>query len=145
MRQAYQVKYVFMTNVLFVLSMLLYIVSFFLPAFAIGIEGKRSIDFGYSAFVIGGCSLFAGPYFGEARSFLPWLANPILWLAVVYFVMGRPKQACISGFMATALSATLLIGTVHELILMGYYAWLASFVVLTVAAGMQWLIQGRLG
>src|SRR5205807_10180648 len=118
-----------------------YVSSFFLPAFAIGIEGKREVHSGAEAFGVASLALL-NPYFGGLRGFVPWLANPFLWVGLVRFALGRAPVAGIAGPVATCLAATLTAFFVdpdaRDLILIGYYVWLASIAMFTAAAAIKW-------
>jgi hypothetical protein len=114
------------------LLLLLYALSFFLPTFDIVIEGKRSTSYGYEAFLIGLTSPFL---YGGLRLFAPWLANLVVWSGLIGFVRGRFGRAFIAGLVATTLAATLLFGECDpSLLLVGYYLWLLSMGILTLAA-----------
>src|SRR5947209_19777298 len=121
-------------NVLCVLSLLLYALSFFLPTFYV-FKGGRSASYGYEAFMIGLMSSFASPYFGGVRVFAPWLANPLLWIGVIGFVRGHFRRAVILGVVATIAAATLLVGQGdRSFLLNGYLLWLLSMGMFTLAA-----------
>src|SRR5262249_22163911 len=115
-----------------------YALSFFLPTFAIGAE--REVNYGYVAFCVAFLSPF-NPFFGGLRAFIPWLANPMLWFGVYYFVTGRCRLACFSGVTAIAMSATLFLFNDPEnraLLLIGYYVWFNGMGLFTLAAGIKW-------
>jgi hypothetical protein len=117
----------------------IYLLSFSLPPFAIGVQGERAIDYGYWAFVIGFASPLAGPFFGGLRAFAPWVANPILWFGIYRFVSGQYGAALLAGVLATLMSATLLFGEGDQsLFLAGYSMWLLSMAMFTLVAAIGW-------
>jgi hypothetical protein len=123
-----------------------YASSFFLPTFAIVVDGKRSVSCGYDAFLIGTLSPLASPFFGGYRVFVPWLANPMLWVGVALFTIGRPRGAFNAGIIAIGLSGTLLLPVEAEgfrLILVGYYVWVVSMAMLALAAGIRATVGNR--
>ncbi|HEY1861099.1 MAG TPA: hypothetical protein VGG61_12130 [Gemmataceae bacterium] len=128
-------------NLLCGLSVALYASSFFLPTFAIVVDGKRCVSYGAEGFFIGLFAPIASPFFGGVRTFFPWLANPIWWFALVRFTQGRATVACIAGIAAPIVALSLLFFADSEgrnLILIGYYVWILSMAILPLAAGMKW-------
>lgn len=83
--------------------------------------------------------------------FLPcwvWFANPIAWFGFARLVLRRGKSAAILAGVAAFLG--LLAGLVFSDVRrpgfplsIGYYAWFASLVLLTVAASWEWWLQTR--
>ena len=126
------------------LSMTIYAASFFLPTFEIGVDGKRSISYGYEAFAISFLSPLQ-PLFGGLRAFIPWLANPLFWFEFVGFVTHRYRRACVAGVLAIAASTTLWLFNDAEsrsLLVIGYYIWVLSIVLLTLATSIKWCSCG---
>lgn len=108
----------------------LYAVSFLLPAYEdVEIVEKRLVVHpGWGAFL-------------QAMLFLNvgWLANPAFWTAVILVVRGRPRLAFASAASGALLAARFLIKRDPEQFLrVGYYVWLASMIVLILAAVFTW-------
>jgi hypothetical protein len=129
-----------LANLFCLLSVNVYVLSFFLPTFAIVVDGEQSISYGCHAFFIGFFSPFASPFFGGLRVFVPWLANPVFWVGVWLFARGRSRFALFGALIATGLCTTLVVFAENlGLILTGYYVWIASMAILAFAAGLQWV------
>jgi hypothetical protein len=103
---------------------LLYLASFPLPA----IDGTP----GYTAFLWGGW--FSAMIFGLPVTF-PWLANPILWIGLVYLHKREFARAFLCGFVATILAASFFFMMRTQAHLgIGYWLWLASMASLMFAS-----------
>src|SRR5690242_1977717 len=74
-------------------SVALYGLSFLLPTFDIVVGGEASTSYGYDAFLVGLLSPLNSFLFG-LDVFVPWLANPMLWLGLAAFARGRSRAAC---------------------------------------------------
>lgn len=122
-------------KILFCLSMTVYAISFLLPTFKIIVSENISVSYGYDVFVIGFVAPLATPIFGDMKVFIPWLANPLLWVGARLFAMKHWHLAYVIGAIATALSATPLFGyTNRDLLLIGYFVWVISLGMFTLAA-----------
>jgi hypothetical protein len=131
---------------LFSSSLAVYSISFFLPTFEIVVKGTPSVSYGYEAFAIGLLSPLLSPLFGGLRVFAPWLANPLFWFGAVSFVTSRCRRACAAGVTAgvTAIVTSTSLWVFNDsesrsLLLLGYYLWVLSIVLLTLAAAMKWM------
>jgi hypothetical protein len=117
-----------LSTVLFALSLAGYVTSFFLPAFDIVVEGKHDVSPGYAAFLL---SLINFGGLGGGRPFLVWLANPAFVTGVIMFAVRRAKRASL----AAGAAAVFGMGFAFEpYILVGYYVWLGSMVLLLGAS-----------
>jgi hypothetical protein len=116
----------------------LYCVSFFLPVF--GILVSNPPYYGYEVFWAYRFSPFdwwvlnQGAMVGQ----LMWLANPAMWVGVVFWQRGLPGRALVCGILGFwfAFPVLLLLGGDVLLVLIrypGYWVWLSSFVWLAVA------------
>jgi hypothetical protein len=67
---------------------------------------------------------------------LPWYANIALWIAGIALAWHRPRVAAVASLTAVGLALTLFVyvGTYVRSPHVGYVAWLASMVVVFVAA-----------
>jgi hypothetical protein len=111
----------------------LHALSFFLPTFAIVVDGNVDVSPGWAAFLVGGY-----------RVFLPWLANPIFVVALVQSVRGRFKASAILGGCALVASESFFLFAQPgrwDLVFSGFYTWLLSMVILAVAAGIGWAMS----
>jgi hypothetical protein len=118
----------------------MYALSFFLPAFGVGVESQLDANNGFEAFAVSFLAC-VNPFFGGLNAFVPWLGNPMFWVAVWFFAIGRCRRACLAGALATVMSATLWLFADSEsrhLLFIGYYVWLLSMAMLTVAAAIKW-------
>lgn len=120
-------------------SLATYGISFCLPAFEIGVEGRGTSESGFSAFLVAFLAL-GQEYFGGLASFLVWLANPAFWIGVVLLATGRPTAALVASCAALLLGCSFVFG---PLILVGYYVWLGSMALLAGACAVQLLWCGR--
>jgi hypothetical protein len=123
------------------LSLALYVLSFLLPAFKIVVDGRSEISYGYEAFVVSILYSFSPDGF---TAFVPWVANPMLWVGSILFMRTRFASACVAGMGACAMAATLLLRDAESrhLLLMGYYVWVLSMVLFTVAGAIQVVWDG---
>jgi hypothetical protein len=112
---------------LYLAALALYAVAFFLPTFAIEVDGHRTWDCGYAAFAA--CLFNASGLVGNGP-ILVWLANPALWAAAVWFARRRWYASTAAGIVAVLLALSCGFG---PLILAGYYLWLTSMVLVTTA------------
>jgi hypothetical protein len=125
---------------------LLYLASFALP---VGRDG-----YGAAYFLVGGLmtlllpaalpglvsGLFGGASAGHVTAkdlgvFLPWLANPALWVGLWALARGRPRLAAAAGAVALPLALAFLLTEPSDL-RAGYYAWAGSMALL-LAAGLN--------
>jgi hypothetical protein len=130
-----------LANIIGFLSVGTYTLSFFLPTFAIRIGEKCTVHLGYEAFEVGLVSPL-NFYFGGFGMFIIWLANPVLWYAFYRFAVSRDIAAFLAGAASTLLALTLFIfgdPTQRDLVLVGYYVWVLSIALFTVAAAMKWI------
>src|SRR5438128_2154556 len=82
-------------SVLCFFAIAVYICSFLAPAFA---TDEQTTNYGYEVFYVAFLSIFE-PILGGWRLiiFLEWLANPLLWFALLRFTKGRYITACVAG------------------------------------------------
>jgi hypothetical protein len=137
-------NYGLIANVLWIVAIAVYAASFFLPAFTVVVGEESSTEKGYLAFILS-WEAACDPLIGGIRVGASCLANPAMWCACLWLLSGRSKWACIAGASATALSTSLLIGN-YDLdgLLIGYYLWVASMGLITLAAGAKWASQSKL-
>ena len=130
---------------LFRLSLVMYLLSFFLPAYAETTNGKMDSFAGYDAFAAAfglpfspalSLPIASAAMFGSA-----WLANPCFWLAAACFYDRRYLLASILGAGGPILSLPIWIvfrtGDQSSL-LAGFYLWVSSMVTLASAASIMW-------
>jgi hypothetical protein len=130
---------------------LLYLGSFFLPAWedpncpAWREKGRQHSGFeafSYSWGVVERVS--SGPDVSQEHplmehALIAWLANPLLWVGLVMFALGRNGEAMVLGLWAFLLGLTALLGLMgydydSATPLLGYCLWLGCMVLL-IAAG----------
>lgn len=119
-------------------ALAVYLVSFALPVFDNTQEfyhhmsvAPRGVVFGWRAFLLEGpCALMA---------LCPaWLANPTLWLGCWFLWKGRTRSALVASTFGLGLGLSALFFlfdaslVYRQQYLAGYYAWLGSFVLLTL-------------
>ena len=118
-------------------AIVLYIVSLLLPAGCVVIKiplgtrvGPDEPFRGYAAFFLTMVQPFK-PSWEAAWLFGSWLANPIFWLGLFWYVKGRRGRAVAAGLLSLGLGLSVLPGT-WDLIdgWPGYWVWLASFLTL---------------
>ncbi len=126
-------------NVLLVVSLLAYAVSFFLPVMDLkrrsnGQPTETSRMTGYEAF---GHSFKAMVALGPEEPFpMPmWLSNPFYWGAVLLLMLRWYRLSLISCMIAITLSGWLILG---RDILIGCHLWLGAMVLLMAASLIQW-------
>ena len=118
---------------------LLYFGSFLLPAY----EGKRTtitpgIMYGIGAFIYG--------IFGLSVACPVWLANVFFWKGVVMLRTKRWGRVVFTGGVASLLALFPLCG--YDIdggkghLLIGYFAWLGSMVLLTLSGVLGLLMSG---
>jgi len=110
------------------LALAIYAVSFLLPAYEDRYDNRLVVHPGWSAFL-------------QAMLWLEvaWLANPAFWTAVILVVRGRPRLAFASAASGALLAARFLVDQKGiDSLRVGYYVWLASMIVLIVAAVFTW-------
>ncbi|MGJ5820021.1 hypothetical protein [Paludibaculum fermentans] len=125
-------------------SLVLYGAACCLPALALRKTGSPDdIMLGLRALAVGWSGIFAGV--------LGWYANPVWLLGLVLGALRKPTAAAIAGVLAVAIACTVFSDLGRELpgdegnitktailrVLPGFYVWLASFLVLPVAAFLQ--------
>jgi hypothetical protein len=77
---------------------------------------------------------FRGLSARDLGMFVPWLANPALWVGMIALFRGRPRRAAAAGAVALPLAlAFLLAKDSGDHLQAGYYAWAGSMVLLPVA------------
>lgn len=104
---------------LFRLSVLCYAVSFALPTL------------GYSLYGLGINVFFLCVWeWWSSVTCVTWLANPLYWAGVAYYLQGRPVVSLIAAVVAVLLGMTFVFAGV----LFGYYVWLGSFLLLIAAS-----------
>jgi hypothetical protein len=123
----------------------LYAISFILPAFSVTVFRRPSFFFCYEAFWISLCSIEGAPSFRNYLFFAAWLANPCFCVATWYVLRLHYGTASIAGVSAFVMSAIILgvfwSGVDQPLI--GYYAWFASMVLMTMGCALNRLAQRR--
>jgi hypothetical protein len=137
-------RILFIANILGLVSVSTYCVSFFLPTFAIRIDGTLVVNGGFDAFIAGFFSFF-NVFFGGPSVFMLWLANPVLWAGYYRFMKARDMEALLAGTIATCLSLTCFLSrdpAESDLILVGYYVWVLSIILFTLAATVKWATCG---
>src|SRR5207237_8839198 len=82
-------------------------------------------------------SLLGGPLAGHVGAkdlglYLPWLANPALWVGLRSLARGRPRRAAAAGAVALPLALAFLLSEPGDL-RAGYHAWVGSMALLLVA------------
>lgn len=112
------------------LALAIYAVSFLLPAYEDRdiFENRVVVHAGWEAFL-------------KAMLWLEvaWLANPAFWTAVILIVRGRPRLAFASAASGALLAARFLVDRKGiDSTRVGYYVWLASMIVLILAAVFTW-------
>ncbi len=124
------------TKMLYVAALATYGVSFFLPTFGIQVgDNPSSAESGFTAFLVSFLAIGQDMYGGPAQ-FLVWLANPAFWGAAVFFARGDRDMALAASCAAALLGCWLLFG---ELILVGFYVWKGSMVLLALASLLRML------
>jgi hypothetical protein len=132
------------TNAVLIASLVLFVVACCLPA----LEFRKSnnthdVMFGLRAFVVGWSGFFAGVN--------AWFANPVWMLGMILVVVGKNHMGLVTGVVAIAIAATTFSILGRELpgdegnvtkttvikLLPGCYVWLASLVLLPIAALFQ--------
>lgn len=118
---------------------LLYAVSMFLQVFRFMDEPIR----GYDAFRIGLDALLSMKI-RDIDVSLAWLANPAIWLAILFAARGHWRAGRFAAGCGLALGLVMLI-RYHELILHGpgYWAWIGS--ALFLLAANRWIEKFHLG
>src|SRR5262249_17910819 len=117
-----------------------YATAFFLPVHALGLGNKDYIFYGWEAYQAVGPHASWNRPFGWERilSWVQWLPNPLMWVGIVLLALWRGLSAAGVGLLALAagVSCAFEFETFrfyfHEY-REGYYCWLASMVLLTVA------------
>ena len=104
---------------------------------------------------IGTWGPFDGPTFGYAHVLFGWIpdpacivhwaANPIGLAALVYFMKRRFRLAAGLTLLAFIAAITTLFSGMHEAFYVGFYFWLASFVILGVSAAVAGWFGGAIG
>ncbi len=74
---------------------------------------------------------------------VPWSANVFLCLGYCCFVFRRYRTAAVLGLIATVLGLTTWWVRRYDTLVIGYYAWQASQVVLAIGA--LWVLRGSSG
>jgi hypothetical protein len=119
------------SRTLYFLALAAYAISLLLPAFVVPYPGGELVGegryLGFEAFFI--CLFFA--VIGLPGSIFVWLANPTFWVAAMLFGWKKLGMAVFLSGLAVLLGVW-LVGTPN--IVVGYYVWLGSFVVLLVGA-----------
>ena len=77
-------------------------------------------------------SLLGGHPAEDLGLYLPWLANPALWVGLRSLARGRPRRAAAAGAVALPLALAFLLTEPGDL-RAGYYAWAGSMALLLVA------------
>jgi hypothetical protein len=103
-------------------SVTAYGVSFFLPTFGWALSGPGNALAGHVIFRL--CLSCAGSGWGWDNPFVVWLANPIFWLGLTLFVLGRGIAAAVAAAAAVLLAARVALSPAG--ILVGYYVWLTG-------------------
>lgn len=102
---------------------LMYVSSFLLPVY-------RAAP-GWFAFIV---TLTGLRFEGQGSGFSPvWLANLALWIGLVLLATDRTRAAGITGVVAVVLALPPMLHGPEEHLLIGYYAWLLSMVILASA------------
>lgn len=104
-----------------------YLASFALPA----LDGMLGIQL----FVLAYYQMLVG-LLHFAPSMMVWLANPLFWYGYAALRRGNGGKAARCGFAATIIALFILLPMDRELqdaLGWGYYLWLASMVLLTLA------------
>lgn len=110
-------------------------------------NGKVDVMLGLRALAVGWSGIFAG--------ITAWYANPVWLLGVVMSFWGRPLPGIFAGALAAVIgwSTRTVVGrelpadegNVNKMVLTrvhrGFYVWLASFVVLTIASLAQRVVR----
>jgi hypothetical protein len=100
-----------------------------LPTFAVSTKDHADVYPGFVAFVspilLAGLDVRAAGF-----ATLVWLANPAYWAATWLAVTQRELAAAVLGIGAIMLGGLLLVETN---LLIGYYVWMNSFLVLEIA------------
>jgi hypothetical protein len=135
-------------------SLVLYLISLCLPAHDTTLRGSTTL-WGGQLFCLGFCGLPA-PLLEHSPPNTPplsviiwtWLANPLYWIGLNRIrsrTAGGLLAASILGASAAALALVCLLDSLvldwlfHGPMLLGYYTWLASFLVVTL--GSLWLLS----
>jgi hypothetical protein len=66
---------------------------------------------------------------------LPWSANVVLALGMLFLLLGRLRLAAVAGAVASLLGLTTWWVLRYSPLLVGYYLWQASLLLLAVGAG----------
>jgi hypothetical protein len=75
---------------------------------------------------------------------LSWLANPVLWVGLILLAKGRWHGAARVGLVAALLaSIPLLTQDYHHGLRIGYFAWLASMILLIALSPAGWMALAR--
>jgi hypothetical protein len=124
-----------------VLALVLFLVACAVPAIHLGkMDHARAHDeFGLKALLFGWIFLVGGNP--------AWLANPLLLAGMVCLACRRDVSAIVLGVAANlcALTTWLLIDPTFGPLLVGYYLWQASCLVLSVGAFRAWRMPATAG
>ena len=124
-----------------VIILAVYGVSFALPAYAESIGlGAFLAALYYLPIAVLGCILGRSPL-SFASVCLSWLANPVLWVGLMLLAKERWQGAARAGLVAALLASTPLLTQdyLHGLRI-GYFAWLASMILLIAMSLAGWMI-----
>lgn len=123
---------------LMLLSALLYGVSFLLPAFIeMEYHGEVTVARGYVAFFMAALSPFSD-LIRDPLIVAAFLANPLLWASAVCFWRERYLASWVTSGLAAMLSMAIWL-KLYEWLLIGYYVWVFSMVLFTVASAIAWM------
>jgi hypothetical protein len=123
-------------------AVLLYIASLLLPAGCVVIKipfttrvGPDRPYYGFAAFLVAMLEPFGKPSWEAVWFFGTWLANPVFWLGLFWYVKGRRVRAATAGLLSVGLGLSVL-PAAWELIdgWPGYWVWLASFLTLFIGS-----------
>ncbi len=111
-----------------VIVLVVYFISFFLPA-QVTVGGEfHGTTWGLGAFLLA----LLPPYT------LVWLANPALWLGAFWMARGKWKRARIAAVVAVLCAGAMMLtpngGAGSDRLLIGYYVWFLSTIILAIAA-----------
>jgi hypothetical protein len=124
------------------LILVLYLVSFLLPVIS---ESAPHSEYGPNFSGTLGWQVFVSlaavmwiPLFGLPA--LVWLANPFFWIGCFLYWRGRWRATVIWGILSLALA--LMAEAIFAYVVIGYFVWLASIVLLTANGLSRWMADG---